>query len=181
MLAHSQGGMVNQADIARALGVDGKIVAGCLDLMVNLLLVRRLQPWHANVGKRLVKSPKIYVRDSGLVHALLQIDTYDARLSHPNVGDSCEGFVIVNLLATAPDGTDALFYRTSRGAEIDLVFQFGAERWAVEIKRTSAPKLSKGLYIACEDIQPTRKFVVHGGAEAFPMGEGIEAVTLGGG
>ncbi len=180
MLAHLQGGLVNQADIARALAVDGKTVASYLDLMVDLLLVRRLQPWHANVGKRLVKSPKIYVRDSGLVHALLQIDTYDALLSHPKVGDSWEGFVIENLLAAAPDGTEAFFYRTSRGAEIDLVLQFGAERWAVEIKRTSTPKLSKGFYIACEDIQPTRKFVVHGGVDAFPMGEGIEAVTLGG-
>jgi uncharacterized protein len=178
MLAHLQGGLVNQADIARSLGVDGKTVASYVDLMVDLLLVRRLQPWHANVGKRLVKSPKTYVRDSGLLHALLQIDTHDALLSHPKLGDSWEGFVIENLIAIAPEGTEPFFYRTNAGAEIDLVLQLGAERWAIEIKRTSAPKLSKGFHVACEDIQPTRKFVVHGGAAAFPMGEGVEGLGL---
>jgi uncharacterized protein len=146
--------------------------------MVDLLLVRRLQPWHANVGKRLVKSPKTYVRDSGLLHALLQIDTHDALLSHPKLGDSWEGFVIENLIAIAPEGTEPFFYRTNAGAEIDLVLQLGAERWAIEIKRTSAPKLSKGFHVACEDVQPTRKFVVHGGAAAFPMGEGVEGLGL---
>jgi uncharacterized protein len=178
MLAHLQGGLVNQADIARSLAVAANTVMNYLDLMTDLLLVRRLQPWHANIGKRLIKTPKTYVRDSGLVHALLRIGTHDDLLSHPVLGASWEGFVIENLLATAPDGTEPYFYRTNAGAEIDLILQFGAERWAIEIKRTSAPKVSKGFYIACDDIKPTRRIVVHSGAEPFPMGGGVEAMPL---
>ena len=178
MLAHLQGELLNAANLARSLGVDGKTVANYLDLMVDLLLVRRLEPWHANTKKRLVKSPKIYVRDSGLMHTLLLIETRDALLGHPKLGNSWEGFVIENLLSVAPDETHANFYRTSAGAEIDLVLQFGSERWAVEIKHTAAPKLSKGFHLACEDISPTRRLVIHAGDESFPMGQGTEALTL---
>jgi uncharacterized protein len=178
MLAHLQGDLVNQANIGRSLGVDTKTVSNYLDLMTDLLLVRRLQPWHANVGKRLIKTPKTYVRDSGLVHALLQIGTHDDLLSHPVLGASWEGFVIENLIAVAAEGTEPYFYRTSAGAEIDLILQFGRERWAIEIKRTSAPKVSKGFYTACDDIKPTRRIIVHSGDEPFPMREGVEAMPL---
>jgi uncharacterized protein len=178
MLAHLQGDLVNQANIGRSLGVDTKTVSNYLDLMTDLLLVRRLQPWHANVGKRLIKTPKTYVRDSGLVHALLQIGTHDDLLSHPVLGASWEGFVIENLIAVAAEGTEPYFYRTSAGAEIDLILQFGRERWAIEIKRTSAPKVSKGFYTACDDIKPTRRIIVHSGDEPFPMSEGVEAMPL---
>ena len=179
MLAHQQGGLLNAAALARSLGVDGKTVASYLDLLVDLLLVRRLRPWHANAGKRLVKSPKVYVRDSGIAHALLDIGTTDDLLAHPVAGGSWEGFVIENILALAPEGTNAHFYRTGAGAEIDLVIEFGRHRWAIEIKRSSAPKLTRGFHVACEDIEPTERFVVYPGREAFPMGEGIEAVPLG--
>ena len=132
MLAHHQGGLLNTAQFARNLGVDAKTAGGYLDLLADLLLVRRLPPWHANLGKRLVKSPKVYVRDSGLVHALLNIPDKETLLAHPVVGASWEGFVIENLLASLPPGVQAYFYRTSGGAEIDLLLAWpeaGCGRW----------------------------------------------------
>lgn len=176
MLAHLHGGLLNQADLARSLGVDGKTVAHYLDLMVDLMLVRRLQPWHANTGKRLVKSPKIYIRDSGLLHALLGISDREALLSHPKAGDSWEGFIIENLITTAGEGTQAHFYRTAAGAEMDLVLDEGAKRTAYEVKRTSAPKLTRGFHAASADLKPTRRIVIHAGTGNFPLGDGVEAV-----
>lgn len=179
MLAHVQGGMLNAAQIARGLGVDAKTVARYLDLLVDLLLVRRLQTLHTNVGKRLVKSPKVFVRDSGIVHALLGLDNRESVLGHPVAGGSWEGFVIENLLSAAPDRTVAGFYRTSAGAEIDLVLQLpGGEAWAIEIKRGLAPKLDKGFHHAREDLQPQRAFVVYSGEERYPRGEGVEVIGL---
>jgi len=179
MLAHRQASLLNQAEVARALGVDGKTVAAYLDLMVDLLLVRRLPPWHRNAGKRLVKSPKVYVRDSGLVHALLGIDTRDALLGHPIAGSSWEGMVIESLLAAAPEGAQACFYRTAVGAEIDLVLTLpGKGPWAIEIKRSLSPKLERGFHHACEDVQPDAGFVVYPGIEPFQMAGGVEALSL---
>jgi predicted AAA+ superfamily ATPase len=141
--------------------------------------VRRLPPWHANVGKRLVKSPKVYVRDSGLVHALLDIDTKETLLSHPVLGASWEGFVIENLLACAPASAQGYFYRTSGGAEVDLLLVWpGGEMWAIEVKRSLNPKIERGFHAACDDLQPVRKLVVYPGNEAFPIGHDIQAVPL---
>lgn len=179
MLAHLQGGILNAAQLARALGVDGKTVARYLDLLVDLLLVRRLQPLHANVGKRLVKSPKVYVRDSGIVHTLLGLDNREAVMGHPVAGGSWEGCVIENLLSVAPTRTEAWFYRTAAGAEIDLVLQTPNEgRWAIEVKRGLAPRLEKGFHLACEDLQPERAFVVYPGQERYPLRPGVEAIGL---
>jgi len=179
MLAHRQGTLLNAAEIAGSLGVDGKTVAKYLDLMVDLLLVRRLPPYHANVGKRLVKSPKIYVRDSGLVHTLLRLDDENAVLSHPIAGMSWEGYVIENLLRAAPERTQASFYRTSAGAEIDLVLELPGDRlWAIEIKRGVAPKFEKGSRIAIEDLKPQKAFLVYSGKERYPKGEGLEVISL---
>lgn len=179
MLAHRQGSLLNAAELARSMEVDGKTVARYLDLLVDLLLVRRLPPLHRNVGKRLVKSPKIYVRDSGIVHALLGIERLDGLLAHPVLGGSWEGFVIETLISAAPDGTVASFYRTATGIEIDLVLELpGGQLWAIEIKRSTAPKLEKGLHLACADIEPSRAMVVYNGSECFPMGEGVEAIGL---
>jgi hypothetical protein len=179
MLAHLQGGLLNVAQMARNLGVDVKTAGGYIDLLVDLLLVRRLPPWHANVGKRLVKSPKVYVRDSGLVHALLGVGDKETLLSHPVVGASWEGFVIENLLAVVPEGAQGHFYRTSGGAEIDLVLSFSDGRlWAVEIKRSLSPHPEKGFYVACEDLKPERKFVVYPGDENFPLGNDTQAMPL---
>ncbi len=180
MLAHEQGTIVNNSAVAGGIGVSGQTVARYLDLMVDLLLVRRLQPWAANVGKRLIRSPKIYVRDSGLVHALLGLRDLDAVLGHPVTGGSWEGFVLENLLAAAPANARSWFYRTNAGAEIDLVLELPPkERWAIEITRSSAPTLARGYYIGCDDVKATRRLVVHTGDESFPMGDGVEAVTLG--
>lgn len=179
MLAHRQGALLNAAELARALAVDGKTVAKYLDLMVDLLMVRRLQPLHANVGKRLTKSPKTYVRDSGLVHSLLRLDTLDDVLGHPVAGGSWEAHVIETLISVAPPRTDASFYRTAAGAELDLVLDMpGGERWAIEIKRSSAPKIEKGFHAAVEDVKPARAFIVYGGHERYDKGNGVEAIGL---
>lgn len=178
MLAHHQGGLLNTAQFARNLGVDGKTAAAYLDLLVDLLLVRRLPPWHANLGKRLVKSPKVYVRDSGLVHALLGIADKETLLSHPVVGQSWECFVIENLLACAPQGVQGHFYRSSGGAEIDLLLAWpNGELWAVEIKRSLAPKLERGFHAACADLHPARKLVIYPDAETYRLAPDVEAMN----
>ena len=162
MLAHTQGDLLNAARLARSLAVDGKTVARYLDLLVDLLLVRRLPPFHVNLGKRLVKSPKVYVRDSGIVHALLGLDDRDAVLGHPVAGGSWEGFVVENLLGAAPERVRPWFHRTAAGAEIDLLLEMpGGDLWAVEIKRGRAPRLDKGFHHARQDLEPKRSFVVY--------------------
>jgi predicted AAA+ superfamily ATPase len=179
MLAHNQAEMLNAANVARALGVSGVTVANYLDLLVDLLLVRRLPAWHQNDGKRLVKSPKVYVRDTGIAHALLGLKTKDDVLGHPVAGQTWETVVIETLIAVAPEGTEAHFYRTAAGAEIDLVLTLpNRQRWATEIKRSSAPKVEKGFHSAAEDLKPKRKFVVYPGQERFSLGEKIEAIGL---
>lgn len=178
MLAHNQGTTLNAAHLARGLGVSGVTVNRYLDLLVDLLLVRRIQPWLPNVGKRLVRSPKVYVRDSGITHALLGIESLNDLLGHPVSGTSWEGFVIENLLSVLSRRISYGFYRTVGGAEIDLVVEMGSEIWAIEIKQSLAPKLSRGFYTACEDLAVTRKYVVYAGTESYPMGNDIEAVSL---
>ena len=179
MLAHNQGQIHNAAALARGLDVNGVTIARYLDLMVDLLLVRRLPPWTSNLGRRLVKAPKVYVRDSGVCHALLGIETMDELLGHPVIGGSWEGYVIENMISALPRRASCGYYRTSGGAEIDLVIDLGAgEVWAVEIKCSSAPAVSKGFHNACEDLRPNRKFVVHAGKESFPLARDIRAVTL---
>ncbi len=179
MLAHSQAALLNASVLARSLEISTQTVTRYIDLLVDLLLVRRLQPFHGNLGKRLVKSPKIYVRDSGLVHALLGIGDFQKLAGHPGVGASWEGFVIENILSAVPYRTQAFFYRTSAGAEIDLVLEMPTgERWAIEIKRSLAAHLSKGFYSGREDIQAARAFVVYAGSERYPINEGVEAIGL---
>ncbi|MYB50275.1 MAG: ATP-binding protein [Dehalococcoidia bacterium] len=179
MLAHTQGGLLNAAALARGLGVDNKTVTRYLDLMVDLLLVRRLTPWRRNVGKRLVKSPKVYVRDSGIVHALLGLGSKEDVIGHPVVGMSWEGFVTETLLSVAPSRTEASFYRASGGAEIDLILTLpGREPWAIEIKRSLDPRPRRGFHSACDDVRPEAKFVVYPGEEQFKIAEDVEAVTV---
>ncbi len=181
MLAHVQGGVFNAAQLARGLAVEGKTIARYLDLLVDLLLVRRLPPFQANIGKRLVKSPKVYVRDSGIVHALLGIGNEDALLGHPVVGASWEGFAIENLVGAAPAGSSAFFYRTGAGAEIDLLLDIpGHGLWAIEIKRGLSARPEKGFYIACEDVKASHRYVVNTGEERYPISEGTQAIGLNG-
>lgn len=179
MLAHNQGRTFNAAQLARSLGVKGVTVGRYLDLMVDLLLMRRLPSWSSNVGKRLVKAPKTYLRDSGVCHALLGIESYDSLLGHPVVGGSWEGFVVESVFGAAPAHAQWGHYRTRSGAEIDLALDLGAGKlWAIEVKRSSAPSVSRGFHAACDDLRPTRKYVVHAGDESFPLRHGVEAITL---
>ncbi|MDA1073902.1 MAG: ATP-binding protein [Proteobacteria bacterium] len=180
MLAHGQGALLNVSGLAASLGIDVRTVNRYLDLLVDLLLVRRLPPWSGNVGKRLVKSPKLYLRDSGIVHALLGIADLDGLLAHPVVGASWEGFVIENILSVTPTWVQAFFYRTSGGAEIDLVLEFNPEeRWVIEIKRTArnvTPR--KGFYNAFTDLGASRGFVVYPGSHQFEH-NGVQVVSVG--
>ncbi|MCC6697445.1 MAG: ATP-binding protein [Candidatus Hydrogenedentes bacterium] len=179
MLAHNQGQLLNASRLAAGLEVSAPTVTRYIDLLVDLLLVRRLEPLHANVGKRLVKSPKVYVRDAGLVHALLRIETLDDLSGHPVAGASWEGFAIETLIAAAP-GAGFSFYRTAAGAEVDLVLDLDARRgrWLVEIKRGLAPAASRGLLHAVQDLRPRRTVVVYSGDEAYPIAADIEACGL---
>ncbi|MBI4904082.1 MAG: ATP-binding protein [Acidobacteria bacterium] len=179
MLAHNQCQVLNAANLARGLGVTGKTIAGYLDLMVDLLLVRRLQPWHSNAGKRLTKSPKVYVRDTGIAHALLGIRDKEALLGHPVVGHTWESFAIETLIGCAPEGSEAHYYRTANGTEVDLIVTLpGGKLWAIEVKRSSAPHLERGFRSACQDLRPARQFVVYPGEERFPMDESTDAIGL---
>lgn len=179
MLAHLQASTVNVAQLARNLGVDTRTASGYLDLLTDLLLVRRLGPWHSNQGKRLVKSPKIYIRDSGLLHSLLGITDMDSLLSHPVVGASWEGHVVESLLAVAPADVTPSFYRSSAGAEIDLLLTWpNGEHWAIEVKRSTTPKVERGFHSACDDIKPVKKWVIYPGAEAYPLANDIQAMPL---
>src|SRR5271165_3913547 len=179
MLAHNQSQRFNAAELASGLGVDGKTTASYLDLLVDLLLVRRLSAWHRNVGKRLVKSPKVYVRDSGIVHALLGIRDKETLLGHPVVGQTWESFVIETLIATAPDGTEAHYYRTSNGNEVDLLLTLpGGKLWAIEIKRSSTPSVERGFHSACADLNPQKRFYVYPGTERFPLDDKTDAIGV---
>lgn len=178
MLAHSQGALWNASPVARSLAVDGKTVARYLDLMVDLLLVRRLPPFHANVRKRLVRSPRVYVRDSGIVHTLLRLDNTDAVLGHPIAGASWESFAIETLLRAAPARTAPSFYRTATGVEVDLVLELpNRQRWAIEIKRGLAT-MDGNLRTAFEDVEPDRAIILHRHEERVPKGAGVEAMSL---
>ena len=179
MLAHAQGGLLNASALAEGLGVSGQTVGRYLDLLVDLMLVRRLQPWHENAGKRVVKSPKVFVRDSGLVHALLGLGSIESVLGHPVVGGSWEGFSIETLIAAAPIGTEHFFYRTAAGAELDLVLRLpGNAIWAIEIKRTTTPKVSRGFHLSVDDIKADRKILVYAGEREVPVGDGLRAMPL---
>ncbi|MEY3673628.1 MAG: hypothetical protein RJB47_336 [Pseudomonadota bacterium] len=179
MLAHQQGALLQQSRLASALGVSSPTLDRYIDLLVDLQLVRRLRPWSGNTGKRLVKSPKVYVRDSGLVHALLGLETLHDLAGHPVCGMSYEGFCIDNLLAAAGHQFTAYTYRTHAGAEIDLLLERGAKPWmAIEIKRSTAPSLSKGFEIACDDLGITQRHVVYPGTDSFPMRYGTQAIGL---
>ena len=179
MLAHQQGGPVNRAALASGLGIREATVARYLDLFVDLLLVRRIEPWTSSVGKRMRKAPRIVIRDSGLVHALLNVRTLDELLGHPIAGPSWEGFVVENLLRATPPFVGVGAYRTLRGAECDLVLDLpGKGRWAIEVKRGRVPKLERGFWDACQDIAPARRFVAYPGSDRFPLKNAVEAIGV---
>lgn len=178
MLAHHQGELLDQSKLASALAISGQTVSRYIDLLCDLMLVRRLPAWHGNVGKRLIRSPKVYVRDSGLVHALLGLPHLDAVLGHPVAGSSWEGFVVEQLVNAAPSA-QASFYRTSNGAEVDLVLTFrNQQTWVIEVKRSSAPTVSRGFHQAAVDLGAARKLLVAPVEQTYPMKEHIEVVDM---
>ena len=177
MVAHYHGQVWKNADPARALGVSEPTVRNYLDLLTDALVLRQLQPWHANLRKRQVKSPKVYVRDTGLLHELLGIEHQSALLHHPKLGASWEGFAIEQVLATEPH-TDAAFWGTHQGAEIDLLLVRGGKLYGVECKRIDAPRMTPSMRIALEDLGLERIAVLYAGSRRYALGDRVEAVPL---
>ena len=178
MLSYNQGVVVNYSTLARNLDLTSPSVKKYIDFMQDLFLLRRLQPWHGNLGKRLTKSPKVYVRDSGLMHALLRISDINHLLGHPTVGASWEGMVIENLLTNVGNHVTCTYYRSAAGAEIDLVLEVGNKIIAIEIKKSLAPSLTKGFYLACEDLGASDKYVVYSGKDSFPIKGNVQVLSL---
>jgi predicted AAA+ superfamily ATPase len=179
MLAHQQGATLNLSRIAGSLGIDGKTARRYLDLLEGLYLVRALAPWSRNAGKRLVKSPKVYWRDSGILHALAGLPGLDQVLGHPLCGASWEGYVVEQILSLLPGGTSASHYRTHAGAEVDLVLEGpGGEITAVEIKRTLAPKITPGLLESMTTLGARRAVIVIPEGEPYPLSRNITASGL---
>lgn len=179
MLAHYHGRQISFTDLSRSLEVSHPTVRSYLDILTDFYMVRQVQPWSGNTKKRLVKSPKIFLRDSGILHKLLNISNFDTLLGHPLVGASWEGYVAENIIINLSDKWQYSYYRTTTQTEIDLVLEGPRkEVWAIEIKRSAAPIVGRGFHIACEDIAATHKFVVYAGAERFPMSNNTEAIGL---
>ncbi|MDX8412834.1 MAG: ATP-binding protein [Mariprofundales bacterium] len=179
MLAHNNGQQVNYSKLGESLGVSYKTIKSYIDTLTDFYMVRQLQPWSGNTKKRLVKAPKLYLRDSGLMHRLLNITDFESLLGHPVIGASWEGYVVEQILHQRSDKWCSSFYRTSAQAEIDLILEGpGQEVWAIEVKRSLAPTLSKGFYYGCEEINATQKFVIYPGGDCFPLAKGVEVMGL---
>jgi hypothetical protein len=177
MVAHYHGQVWKSAEPARSLGVSESTTRRYLDLLTDAFMIRQLQPYHANLKKRQVKSPKIYVRDSGLLHQLLGIDSMKRLFNHPKVGASWEGFVIEQLLSLEPQ-EEVFFWATHQGAEIDLILRRGKALFGVECKRTDKPRLTRSIRIALEDLKLKYVFVIYPGTQRFPLARRVEAVPL---
>jgi len=176
MVAHYHGQTWNGAEIARSLAVSQPTVRRYLDALTDALVIRQLQPWHANLRKRQVRSPKVYVRDTGLLHRLLGIDDHVALLSHPKVGASWEGFVLEQLLSRLQRSADVWFWGTHGGAEIDLVMLHQGAWLGVEVKRTDAPRMAPSIRNAIEDLGLSKVVVAHAGTHRFALAPNVEAI-----
>ncbi len=179
MLAHYNGKLLNISELAKSLSLSSKTVQNYIDILCELFLIRKLCPLYMHTKKRLVKSYRIYINDTGILHSLLNIANYNQLLSHPIIGASWEGFVICNILSILPHTVEASFYRTAAGAEIDLVLKIGQELWAIEIKKSAENfKVSRGYHNACQDIKADRKLVIYGGHDRFPYKDDIIVMGL---
>lgn len=178
MLAHFHGQVWNSAPVAQAMGVSQPTVRRYLDVLTHTFMVRQLQPWHANLAKRQVKAPKVYFRDSGLLHLLMGVRTLEDLVTHPHSGASWEGFALEQVLRLAqPD--EAYFWRTHQGAELDLLMLRGRQRIGVEFKRADAPRMTMSMHTAMADLQLDALYVVYPGLHRYRLAEGVEAVPLG--
>lgn len=178
MIATLNGQLINKQSLSRSLTVSAQTVDRYVNLLERAFLIRRLRPWLPNLSKRLVKAPKVFIRDSGMLHGLLRVASYDQLRGHGAVGASWEGYVIEEVARVLGNPPDLHFYRTAAGAELDLVFELRGERIAVEIKLSNAPSLTKGFYHAIEDVQPTRTYVVVPEVESFMLKVGIRVIGL---
>jgi predicted AAA+ superfamily ATPase len=178
MLAHYHGQLWNGSEFARSFGVSDPTVRRYLDLLTSTFVVRQLQPWFENVRKRQVKSPKVYIADTGLLHSLLDIDSPRTLERHPKVGASWEGFMLENVIQQLGVRRDqCFFWGTHTGAELDLFIHAGKKRWGFEFKRTTTPKLTRSMHSAWEDLKLTRLDVIHAGKDTFPLAKGMRAVA----
>ena len=178
MLAHNNGQQANYSKLGESIGVNYKTIKSYIDTLSDFYMVRQLQPWPGNSKKRLVKAPKVYLRDSGIAHRFLTITDFESLLGHPVVGASWEAFVIENILGQLSDKWRYSYYRTSAQAEIDLVLEGPNQIWAIEIKRSLSPSVSKGFYYACDDINATHKFIIYPGEDSYPTINNVEVVGL---
>ena len=180
MLAHVHGQTANLTELGRAFGADFKTISRYVDLLTSTFMVRQLQPWFANVNKRQVKAPKIYFRDSGLLHSLLGVTSHALLDVHPSVGASWEGFALEAVIRELELGpTECFFWATHAGAELDLYTQSGGNRWGFEFKRADAPKLTPSMRTALDDLKLTKLFVVFPGNQTYPLHERVTAIGLG--
>lgn len=179
MIAHYHGNQVNFSELGRSMEMSHSTIKNYLDVLTEFYMIRQLNPWSGNIKKRLVKSPKIYIRDSGILHRLLRLSKFDALLSHPSVGASWEGFVAENIINTLNDQWEYSYFRTATQVEIDLVLITPENKvWAVEIKRSSSPKLGKGFYEACRDIKADQKWVIIPDNERYPLKDEVEVIGV---
>ncbi len=179
MLAHYHGQVWNGAELARAFGVSEKTVRHYLDILTSTFMVRRLSPWHGNLAKRQVKSPKIYLADPGILHSLLDIGSYDQLLRHPKVGASWEGFALTEVVsALDADSENCFFWALHSGAELDLLIVQGDSRLGFEFKFTDSPRTTRSMHSALDNLKLKKLFVVHAGEEAYPLSDQIDALPL---
>ena len=179
MLAHNNAQQVNFSKLGESLGFSYKTIKNYIDTLTDFYMLRQIPPWSGNTKKRLVKAPKVYLRDCGLAHRFLNITDFEDLLGHPGIGASWEAFVLENILNNISDKWRYSYYRTSAQAEVDLVLEGSKDKvWAIEVKRSSAPKVSKGFHYACDDIKATHKFVIYPGKESYPLANEIEVMGL---
>ncbi|WP_229239829.1 DUF4143 domain-containing protein [Echinicola soli] len=179
MLAHYHGQQEVLSELGRSLELSHTTIRNYLDVLTDFYMVRQLPPWSGNVKKRLVKSPKIYLRDTGLLHRLLQISNFESLMGHPVLGASWEGFVVENILRQLDDRWKYCYYRTHTQNEIDLALETpDNEIWVIEVKRSSTPKLSRRFHQACEDVRATKKWVITAGKDQYPLTDGVEVIGL---
>ena len=177
MLAHYNGNQINLSEVGRSLELSHTTIKSHLDILTDFYMVRQVPPWSGNVKKRLVKSPKIYIRDTGILHSLLNISSLYTLMSNPALGASWEAFVIENILNSLDTRWQYSYYRTATQIEIDLVLETpDGEVWAIEIKRNSAPKVSRGYIEACKDVKATHKWIINSLEDRYPLSNGVEVI-----